>query len=311
MAFEGLTENAIWRVVNADGGYGRDPSIPQGELARLISGAVTKAGSGFVPPSPLPTPPADEGTGERFKLSETATTPTKKIEKSEQLKLWTENAQKFATEKLGITPADLWDQSPIRFSSPLCQLTLLETLFADSEIVAVQRKHYGAEDEALPVEEWRKRLRKGKLITGRKGAWLRPNPVKRGTPSGENGTYTDADCFDVRLGFLEHDRLPLGVQLAMFASFRLPIVAITDSAGKSYHALVRLRGNTPTERRSWWNRTLDELHRLFGYDASNKNPSKYTRLAGAFRDEGRRADSDGEQRLLYLASDRPEGTTIL
>ena len=206
---------------------------------------------------------------------------------------------------------DFLEASPIRFSPQTYQLTLLETLFAENEIVAIKAGEYADPDEALYVEGWRKKLRMGKRITGKKGAWLRPNPMKLGKPSGGNGTYTDADCSAVRYGFLESDFLPLPLQLAMFASLTLPIVAITDSAGKSYHAIVRLKGETDPERRAWWASNLDSLNRAFGYDASNKNPSKYTRLAGAFRDEGRRADSSGEQQLIYLAKDRQEGTAIL
>ena len=299
MASEGLDENAIWRVVNAEGGYGQDPTIPKGELARLIEGAVGKVASGYVPPSST--------------NPDGSPAPTAKGKASpEQIRQWTENAQKFSADKTAeATIADFLEASPIRFHSDHYQLTLLETLFAENEIVAVQSQYYGAKDEALYVEGWSKKLRLGKRITGKKGAWMLPNPVKLGNPSGGYGTYTDQDCSDIRYGFLESDHLPLDLQLAMLASFRLPIVAITDSAGKSYHAIIRLKGNTSEERHGWWIKTLAELNRFFGYDNSNKNPSKYTRLAGAFRDEGRRADSNGEQRLIYLAKDRPEGTAIL
>jgi hypothetical protein len=300
MAYEGLDADAIWRVVNAEGGYGRDPEIPRRELERIIEGAVSKFQSGYVPPVQ-----ARDANGLPVATPKHKITP-------ELTQRWTENAQKFVegrTTEVGVV--DFLEASPIRFSPQNCQLTLLETLFAENEIVAIKAGEYQDPDEALYVEGWRKKLRMGKRITAKKGAWLRPNPMKLGKPSGGNGTYTDADCSAVRYGFLESDALPLPLQLAMLASLRLPIVAITDSAGKSYHALVRLKGDTDEARRGWWASTLDSLNNLFGYDASNKNPSKYTRLAGAFRDEGRREDSSGEQQLIYLAKDRQEGTAIL
>lgn len=297
MAYEGLDADAIWRVVNAEGGYGQDPEIPKGELSRLIEGAVRKFQSGYVPPQN-----GSDGT----------LTPTPRGKASpERIAQWIENARKYVSER---TPeasvADFLEASPVRFNADHYQLTFLETLFRENELVAIQSQGYGSSDESLYVEGWRKKLRLGKRITGKKGAWLRPNPVKM-RASGANNTFTDADCSAVRYGFLESDYLPLQLQLAMFASLELPIVSITDSAGKSFHAIVRLVGETNQSRYDWWQRVLPSLNNLFGYDISNRNPSKYTRLAGAFRDEGRREDSSGEQQLIYLASDRPERTAIL
>ena len=42
MAYEGLDADAIWRVVDAEGGYGRDPEIPRSEIKRIIEGAIAK-----------------------------------------------------------------------------------------------------------------------------------------------------------------------------------------------------------------------------------------------------------------------------
>ena len=182
MAYEGLDADAIWRVVNAEGGYGRDPEIPRGELERIIDGAVSKFQSGYVPPVQ-----ARDANGLPVATPKHKITP-------ELIQRWTENAQKFVegrTTEVGVV--DFLEASPIRFSPQNCQLTLLETLFAENEIVAIKAGEYQDPDEALYVEGWRKKLRMGKRITAKKGAWLRPNPMKLGKPSGKNGTYADAD----------------------------------------------------------------------------------------------------------------------
>ena len=85
-----------------------------------------------------------------------------------------------------------------------------------------------------------------------------------------------------------------------------------DSAGKSLHALVRLEGEI-TDKPTFKDKAetiLDELHERFGYDRCNTNPSRMSRLPDGWRDIKRREDSDGNQKILFLAENR-EAKAIL
>jgi len=297
LAGTGLDAGGIWRVLEASNGYAKQPEADLGEIRRLVKGALKKLAEGGVEKANT----AEAGRSKKV---------TKDKVTAEMIAEWQANAEGFLKgREAGVE--DLFEASPIKASAQNYQLTFLESLFAESHIIAINNGGYGASDTALYLEGWRKRLRLGKRITGREGAWFRPNPVKLGKPHGGNNTYTDEDVAEVLYGFLENDHLPLSTQLNLFAFFELPIVAITDSGGKSFHAIVRLSGNTDKERRDWFQGVLDDMWDNFGYDPSNSNPSKYTRLAGAFRDVGRRATGDGEQKLVYLARERTDGGSIL
>lgn len=297
LAGTGLDAEGIWRVMEASNGYAKQPEADLKEIKRLVKGAVKKLAEGGIE------------QGEKAEAGRTKKVSKDKITPA-MVEEWRANAEAFLNGRTAEV-VDLHEASPIKTSPLNCQLTFLESLFAERHIVAVNNWGYGGADTALYLEGWRKKLRLGKRITGKKGAWFRPNPVKLGTPSGENNTYADTDVAEVLYGFLENDHLPLSVQLNLFAFLQLPIVAITDSGGKSYHAILRLVGNTDKERREWFQGVLDDMWDNFGYDPSNSNPSKYTRLAGAYRDEGRRPEGDGEQRLIYLATERNNGESIL
>lgn len=109
------------------------------------------------------------------------------------------------------------------------------------------------------------------------GAWIRINPTTGGKD--ENATrYATA--------LVESDEIPTNEQLDLMRKLHLPCRCITSSAGKSVHAAVIIDAkdrNEYDERVRW----------LFDYcdtnglavDRANKNPGRYTRLAGATRGE--------------------------
>lgn len=300
MACEGYTEEAIWRVMNAPpNGYALDPEIPHGEIRRLIEGALKKANSGYVPT----TSPASVASGE-VPMKKEKVTP-------EQVARWTANAEDFIQQRGGyVEIEDLMDLSPVKPSPISPTLSLFETLYKEDEVIAVQTGGLsGSSDRWKSVKDWRSELRLGKKLTGASGAWFRPNPVN-GVPTGKNRTFTDADVAVVRYVFIESDFLSLKQQASLYAHLPFAVHAITDSAGKSLHAIIRLDGIDDQRRREYANTLTKMLWNCFGFDYSNKNPSKYTRLAGAFRDVGRRENHNGEQRLIYLAKDRKDEPII-
>lgn len=93
---------------------------------------------------------------------------------------------------------------------------------------------------------------------------------------------------------VEFDSKPVDEQIRFFLASGLPIASLTHSGSKSCHALVRV--NAPD--RSAWGTAVARLYFLLeplGADASNKNPSRFTRLPGGWR-PGKQA----WQRVIYL-----------
>ena len=97
-----------------------------------------------------------------------------------------------------------------------------------------------------------------------------------------------------RTALVEYDDIPKEEQVRRYLKSGLPIYAITDSGGKSVHALVRVDAQNADEYYSLVNRLYAYLEKEFGSapDKQNKNPSRMSRLAGAQRGEQ-------IQKLLY------------
>lgn len=114
-------------------------------------------------------------------------------------------------------------------------------------------------------------------INQQAGAWLRINPTTGGK---------DEDVTRYATALVESDEIPTTKQLDLMRKLHLPCRCVTSSAGKSVHAAVIIDAkdrNEYDERVRW----------LFDYcdangltvDRANKNPGRYTRLAGAKRGE--------------------------
>lgn len=97
-----------------------------------------------------------------------------------------------------------------------------------------------------------------------------------------------------RTALVEYDDIPKEVQIRRYLKSGLPIYSITDSGGKSVHALVRVDADNADEYASLVKRLYAYFKKEFGSapDIQNKNPSRMSRLAGAQR-------GDSIQRLLY------------
>ena len=109
-----------------------------------------------------------------------------------------------------------------------------------------------------------------------------------------------------RYAVLECDQEPkekwFPIWLKILAGLLLPIVAITDSAGKSAHALVR---GSCHSKQDWDRFKHDKLRPLvaLGADDGALSAVRLTRLPGCFR-------SDYRQELLYL-NPSATGTPII
>lgn len=130
------------------------------------------------------------------------------------------------------------------------------------------------------------------------GVWLRVNPMTG------DGT-TDKDVSDHRHTLVESDDMSLKDQERMLYELNLPIVCITNSGGKSLHAVVRVDADGPNH----FSDIVYQIHGICGksgftIDSANKNPGRLTRLAGVERGER-------EQTLMHLKTGAKDFSTWL
>ena len=118
------------------------------------------------------------------------------------------------------------------------------------------------------------------------GVWIRVNPM--------NGKgINDADVVDHRNALVESDDMPIKDQERMLFEMNLPIVCITNSGGKSLHAIVRIEADGPNHFRDRVQYMHEECEKTgLSIDKANKNPSRLSRLAGVVRGES-------EQTLMH------------
>jgi hypothetical protein len=210
--------------------------------------------------------------------------------------------------------ADLFDASMIKppENPKFDGLLLIEALYAPGEMVNFVTEYLEAtekngEVKARPIGKGLTlernvlvdRFRVSGSDSGKAGAWLRMNPL-------DGKGIADSNVTSFRFALLESDKLPLELQLSLFAKLPIPIVAILGSGSRSVHAWVKVNAPDVDEYRSTVARMLQLLAK-FGVDGKNKNPSRLSRLPGARREIG--AAEDGMQRLLYL-NPNPKGGAI-
>ena len=119
------------------------------------------------------------------------------------------------------------------------------------------------------------------------GVWLRVNPM-------DGQGVSDSNVASCRNALVESDDMPLKDQERMLFELNLPIVCVTNSGGKSLHAIVRIDAdgrNHYADRVRYMHRECERAG--MSIDKANKNPGRLTRLAGATR-------GDAEQTLMHL-----------
>lgn len=133
----------------------------------------------------------------------------------------------------------------------------------------------------LTLEEWIRRFDSPDSILMKRdreeGVFVRINPFKPNLYSG-----SDNDVAAYRHVLVEFDDKPRAEQEKLLRDSGLPISVLIDSGGKSIHGWVRVDAADRKE----WDARRDEIYRLIpGIDPKNKNPSRFSRLPGAWRGE--------------------------
>ena len=167
----------------------------------------------------------------------------------------------------------------------------MQAAFAPTEVVcicdAVEEGRPVSAGSFIPIEEWIARFDDPQsriLSPEREGIFVRINPFK---PNLYSGSDNDVSAF--RHVLVEFDDLPKPEQEKRLRDSGLPITVLIDSGGKSIHGWVRV--DAPSRKE--WDARRDEIYRVIpGIDAKNKNPSRYSRLPGAWR------SPTSQQRLL-------------
>jgi len=158
----------------------------------------------------------------------------------------------------------------------------LQAAFAATEVVcicdAVEDGRPVTAGSFIPVEDWIARFDDPAsriLSPEREGIFVRINPFRPNLYSG-----SDNDVSAYRHVLVEFDDKPKAEQEKLFRDSGLPITVLIDSGGKSIHAWVRV----DAPNRKEWDIRRDIIYSSIpGIDAKNKNPSRYSRLPGAWR----------------------------
>lgn len=200
-----------------------------------------------------------------------------------------------STAPFDITKVSFKRPSPITPPDPQASefKRFLQAAFAPTEVVcicdAVEEGRPVSAGSFIPIEEWIARFDDPTsriLSKEREGIFVRINPFKPNLYSG-----SDNDVSAYRHVLVEFDDKPKAEQEKLFRDSGLPITVLIDSGGKSIHAWVRV----DAPNRKEWDARRDLIYSLIpGVDAQNKNPSRYSRLPGAWR------SPTAQQRLLAI-----------
>ncbi len=202
----------------------------------------------------------------------------------------------------GATEYELWELSPLRIDwspGPMDALCLLDTLYTPKETIFTGERYNTGVDT---VEAVMSHIERSSKVPPH----IIPNPLDGNEHTTSAGTVSrrcDAAVKSYRFALVEFDTLSREEQAAYWFTVitegLLPVAALIDSGGKSFHAWVRV--DLP-DREAWdrvvkagmFDATAGTLA-LQGADSSCKNPSRLSRLPGHYRHEKQRW-----QRLLYL-----------
>jgi hypothetical protein len=161
----------------------------------------------------------------------------------------------------------------------------LSSAFAPTEVVCICEQVEDGKPMTsgsfLPVEDWIKRFDSPDSILFRpdraEGVYVRINPFKPNLYSG-----SDNDVSAYRHVLVEFDDKPKAEQEKLLRDSGLPISVLIDSGGKSIHGWVRV--DAPSRKE--WDARRDLIYSSIpGIDPKNKNPSRFSRLPGAWRGE--------------------------
>ena len=199
----------------------------------------------------------------------------------------------FRCEESDLTKSSVlrsdYRDAPLHYQSAAIIMELfgptdLVNIVSDSKQNEKGKWHPVGYGETLPRNEWLKRLL-DPLPNRPGGRWFRFNPM-------DGKGISDVNVTAFPYAMIEFDDIPLDLQLSLLAKLRLPIMAITFSGAKSYHALIKVDAGSLDE----YQKTVDDLYarmKRYGIDPNNRNASRMSRLPGVYR-------GDRQQRLVYL-----------
>lgn len=193
------------------------------------------------------------------------------------------------------TESDLIKASPCNIPTELYRQSklMLYELFGEEDLVnIVQEFKQTKEGKWNPIghgttllrDEWREKL-ETPIKKTQGGCLFRFNPMDG------HGT-TDKNVIRFKYACIEFDSIPIDSQASLLATTPLKIRSITHSGGKSLHALLDVNARSWAEYEAKVN-AIYKLMSRFGIDPNCKNPSRMSRLAGAYR-------GSEKQRLIYL-----------
>lgn len=193
----------------------------------------------------------------------------------------------------------------------------LTAAFAQGETVCiceqVEEGKPATSGSFIPVEEWIRRFDSPDSLLLKPdredGVFVRINPFKPNLYSG-----SDNDVAAYRHVLVEFDDKPKAEQEKLLRDSGLPISVLIDSGGKSIHGWVRVDAADRKE----WDARRDEIYKSIpGIDPKNKNPSRFSRLPGAWRGENRQkllattiGASSWEDYLTARESDDDQATIV-
>jgi RecA-family ATPase len=183
-------------------------------------------------------------------------------------------------------------QRPFKLSKdirePLPQVKMstidfLRLIFRPGETVCINWDYVIKNGKGIPaskgqyklLEEWISYFEEHGKVDLEQGMWFRVNPYKD-----ESGTDEGVSAF--RHVMVEFDARSIEEQWQIYVESDLPISSVSHSAARSLHALVRVDAKDAKEYK-------ERQERVYGYlkdyldDSGNKNPSRYSRLPGVYR----------------------------
>lgn len=187
-------------------------------------------------------------------------------------------------------PAPVMAALPEPGKGPVAAYLQIEAAFEPNEMISICAGAMGEDGRDHPACAGETRTREGWLeMLGScpdpwprepgAGVFIRINPVRAGGKA-------DADVTAFRHALLEWDDLPVDRQWPIIRDSRIPCTAVINSGGRSLHAWVRVDAKSADEYR-------ERVALLYEYFADcppcakNKNPSRFSRLAGVARGESK------------------------
>jgi hypothetical protein len=209
------------------------------------------------------------------------------------------------------TEAELISSSPVAIYEEPGRSTrqLIEMLYGHDDHIFIGERHQaGVHDETIrSADDWLVYFSEG----GKTAPFIIINPLT-GLPaekkSGDGTTYRgDLNVKEYRYCLGEFDNLSLEEQILFWTGVKLPIVALTSSAGKSIHALLDVQGLAEIKTAEQWlteikQHLYDRILMPLGVDTACSNPARLSRLPGHYREE-----KGQYQKLLWLS---PRGVSL-